>query len=310
MSHLRIKKEDSKLMSGSFISHVFRALRSSGNTLSIGGRLRLPQSMLRRIFRLAKREVTISDFDGRHYMRLRLSEHMQRRIFWMGYYSDDIVALLKRVLRSGMTVVDVGANIGEITLVTAQCVGKTGTVIAFEPVNTIADQLAEHVRINDLGQVVIIRKALGETGHDRLPIYASCGQNVSDEHQGLASLYGESVGLEPIEYVHVTTLDDTAVSLSLPRVDLIKIDVEGGELPCLQGAERILRRFRPMLIVEVQVFSARQAGWNVDELFQYLRGFGYEFFTIGRRGSLIALESESLADFQNVFCKVREGCSE
>lgn len=297
-------------MINSFFSYLLKSLRSVGNTLSLGGRLRLPQSILRRAFRMVPYEITVPDFDGAYRMRLRLSEHMQRRIFWMGFYSADIVALLKNVLTPGMVVVDVGANIGEVTLVSAQCVGNTGSVIAFEPVNVIANRLAEHVRINDLKQVVIIRDALGAAVEKRVPIYASCGQDVSDEHQGLASLYGEGEGQEPIEFVNITTLDETVNSLCLSRVDLIKIDIEGGELACLQGADNVLRRFRPMLVVEVQAFSARQAGWDVSELFQYLRGLGYEFFTIGPRGRLIELELEALVDFQNVFCQVRDELSE
>lgn len=297
-------------MCSSFVLYLLTRLRSFGNTLSLGGRLRFPQSILRRVFRLIPYEITVPDFDGAYRMRLRLSEHMQRRIFWMGYYSADIVVLLKKVLRPGMVVVDVGANIGEVTLVSAQCVGSAGSVIAFEPVNVIADRLAEHVRINDLEQVVIIRDALGKTGQKHVPIYASCGQDVSDEHQGLASLYGESENQEPIEFVNMTTLDEALASLCLSRVDLIKVDIEGGELACLQGAENILRRFRPMLVVEVQAFSARQAGWDVKELFQYLHGLGYEFFTIGPRGRLIELDWEALVDFQNVFCQVRAALSE
>lgn len=297
-------------MINSFFSYLLKSLRSVGNTLSLGGRLRLPQSILRRAFRMVPYEITVPDFDGAYRMRLRLSEHMQRRIFWMGFYSADIVALLKNVLTPGMVVVDVGANIGEVTLVSAQCVGNAGSVIAFEPVNVIANRLAEHVRINDLEQVVIIRDALGEAVKKRVPIYASCGQDVSDEHQGLASLYGEGEDQEPIEFVNITTLDETVASLCLSRVDLIKIDIEGGELACLQGAENVLRRFRPMLVVEVQAFSARQAGWDVSELFQYLHGLGYEFFTIGPRGRLTELELEILADFQNVFCQVRDALSE
>jgi FkbM family methyltransferase len=288
-----------------FISHVLAALRSLGNTMSLGGRLRLPQSILRRVFRLVQGEVVVTDFDGAFRMRLRLSEHMQRRIFWMGYYSTDIVALLKRELRQDMVVVDVGANIGEITLVAAQRVGVAGKVIAFEPVSVIAEKLAEHVRMNDLRQVIIRREALGVARSGRMPMYASCGQGASDENHGLASLYGESAGQSPIEYVDVITLDDAIASLSPARIDLIKIDVEGGELACLKGAEAVLRCFRPMLIVEVQAFSARQAGWSVDELFQYLRGFGYEFFTIGSKGRLNAMDLSRLADFQNVFCRAR-----
>lgn len=294
----------SKLMSFFSVSDVLAALRSFGNALSFGGRFRLPQTILRRVFRLVKREIVVTDFDGGLRMQLSLSEHMQRRIFWMGYYSTDIVALLKQVLKKDMVVVDVGANIGEITLVAAQRVGFDGKVIAFEPVSSIAKKLSEHVRMNDLTQVIVRKEALGLPNSGRMPIYISCGQDTSDENHGLASLYGESAAQNPIEYVDVVTLDNVVSSLSLARVDLIKIDVEGGEFWCLQGAESVLRHYRPMLIVEVQRFSAHKAGWNVDDLFQYLSGFGYEFFTIGSNGRLSALNLSALTDFQNVFCKI------
>lgn len=62
-----------------------------------------------------------------------------------------------------------------------------------------------------------------------------------------------------------------------------------------------------MLIVEIQTFSASQAGWSVDDLFNYLGKFGYDFFTIGSKGSLKPLDLNALTDFQNVFCKVRDG---
>ncbi|MGM3386090.1 FkbM family methyltransferase [Stutzerimonas stutzeri] len=294
------------MMSDFFASNILRALRNLANKASLGGRFRLPQAILRRAFRFMKHEITVADFDGTYRMQLRLSEHMQRRIFWMGYYSTDIVALLKTLLKPGMVVIDVGANIGEITLVSARRVGDTGRVIAVEPVNWIADRLSEHVGTNSLRQVTIVREALGKTRQDTVPIYASCGQVVSDEHQGLASLYGESVGSQPIDHVNIITMDDMVDSLRLARVDIIKIDIEGGEIACLQGAETVLRRFRPMLIVEVQDFSARQAGWSVKELFQYLSGFGYEFFTIGPKGHLIILNHDHLAGFQNIFCRIRE----
>lgn len=297
-------------MSDFLAPHVFRMLRNFGNTMSCGQRVRLPQTLLRRLFRFADSEVVVADFDGALFMRLSLSEHMQRRIFWMGYYSSGIVSLLKKLIKPGMVVVDVGANIGEITLVAAQCVGRSGKVIAFEPVSAIADRLTEHVQRNHLNQVLIRREALGEAGDASLPIYASCGQDVSDKHLGLASLYKESESQAPIEYVKVATLDNMASSLALTRVDLIKIDIEGGELACLRGSEFLLRRYQPMLVVEVQEFSARQAGWDVEEFFQYLRGFGYEFFIIGSRGQLSKLDPNSLADFQNVFCKVSEETGE
>lgn len=286
-----------------FPSFLYIGVRKIGNLLSCGGRLSIFQSVLRRIFRFSKREVVVRDFDGSGVMKLRLSEHMQRRIFWMGYYNADIVALLNKLLKPGMVVVDVGANIGEITLVAARRVGRAGRVIAFEPVSSISDRLAEHLRFNNLSHVDIRREALGKEKKELVPIFSSCGQSVSDENEGLASLYGASG--EPVEYVDVSTLDDIAISLSLDTVDLIKVDIEGGELACLQGAENVLRRFQPLLIIEVQSFSAQQAGWEVKEIFQYLGSLGYEFFTIGTKGNLVHLEPEASVNFQNVFCRVR-----
>lgn len=287
-----------------FFSRLFLVLRTCGKFLSCGGKFRLPQIVLRRMFRFSQSEVVVSDFDGELRMRLRLSEHMQRRIFWIGYYSTDIVSILKTRLQPDMVIIDVGANIGEITLVSAQLVGHKGTVISFEPVSSIANQLTENVQMNHLNQVMIRREGLGSEKHENVPIYASCGQSVADEHNGLASLYGQSEGRKPVEYISVTTLDTVVESLTLARLDLIKIDIEGGEFACLLGAENILRIFHPMLIVEVQEFSAQKAGWSTDQLFQYLEKFGYEFFTIAKKGHLIKLDRNKPIEFQNVFCKV------
>jgi FkbM family methyltransferase len=288
------------------ISKFFIAARSVGNILSFGGKLCLPKTILRRLFRFAKSEIWVSDFDKGLKVRLRLSDHMQRRIFWMGYYSSDIVAVLKKVLKPGMVVLDVGANIGEITLVSAQLVCSDGAVVSFEPVSVIADRLAEHVQVNSLDQVIIRREGLGKERRENMPIYASCGQNVIDAHNGLASLYGQAEGAAPIGYINVSTLDESVFSLQLSRLDLIKIDIEGGEYDCLLGAKDVLKKYRPMLIVEVQEFTANKAGWNTEELFQYLEGFGYDFFTIGKKGALSKVDRHKPIGFQNVFCKVRE----
>lgn len=304
MLYIRIEKERVNVMSKSIFSRVFLLLRTIGNYMTFKGRFRFPKAILRRLFRFAQSEVWISDFDGGLRMRLRLSDHMQRRIFWMGYYSTDIVAILKEILEPEMVVIDVGANIGEITLVSAQMVGDKGKVVSFEPVRSIAEQLAEHVQINNLKQVVIKSEGLGKEKHENMPIYASCGQDVADAHNGLASLYSRGEGEEPLGYISVTTLDDSVGMLGLHRLDLIKIDIEGGEYNCLLGAENVLKQYHPMLIVEVQEFTAQQAGWKTEELFQYLEKFGYGFFTIGNMGRLMELDRSKPINFQNVFCKV------
>lgn len=282
---------------------LVNVLRDIGNALSFGRRLPLAQSLLRRTFRHAVGRYSIDDFDGDLRIDLRLSEHMQRRIFWMGYYSKEVVALLDKLLQPGMVVLDVGANIGEISLVCAKRVGPAGSVISFEPLDEIADELQKNIDRNRLRQVTVVRAGLSDTAAAQVPIYASCGQGSQrDEHGGLGSLYGENAEEAPVQFIEVTTLDAYLAQSPVPKVDVIKVDIEGAELPFLRGAERTLRTQRPRLIVEVQDKSAAAAGYAASDILDYLSGLGYTFQRIGRNGRLAPLTVAELADYQNVLC--------
>lgn len=281
---------------------IFLPLRKLGFLLSSATNTKLPKAILRRLFRHAHATVTVTDFDGDLIMDLQLSEHMQRRIFWMGYYSENIACLLNTLLKPGMTVLDVGANIGEISLLSAKRVGAQGKVFAFEPIDAVAQQLAHHVQMNHFKQVRIEPFALGDAVEDNKPIYASCGQESDDEHNGLGSLYG-SEGATPLQNIQMTTLDVWLQARpDVQHIDLIKIDIEGAELPCLRGAKECLRRLKPKIIVEIQDFSAARAGYRPADILDFLSDLGYAFHQIGLNGSLTPLMSTNLRDFQNVLC--------
>lgn len=281
----------------SFLSMFFIKARAISRPLF------LTRVLARRLFRYAKHELLISDYDQDIIMNIRLSEHMQRRIFWMGYCSGNIVLLLKEKLKLGMTFVDVGANVGEITLIAAKLVGKTGRVISFEPVTSTFEKLRENINLNRFEHVSLMKYGLGEESQDNIPIYSSSGNLSSDENCGLASLYNKSRSERPIDNISIRTMDDIVGSLGLASVDLIKVDIEGGEMSFLVGAEKLLRERCPMLIVEVQEYTSQQAGWNILQLFNYLEGFGYEFFDITKKGKLVRRDKYKKSKYANVFCQ-------
>ena len=281
---------------------LFLYLRQIGFFLSEKIHSNLPKSILRRLFRHAKITARVSDFDGNLTMSLLLSEHMQRRIFWMGYYSQDIAHLLNHLLKPGMVVLDVGANIGEITMLAAQRVRPEGRVFSFEPMDEISKQLEWHIKTNQLHQVSIQKIALGETIADNIPIYLSCGQVIEDENGGLGSLYGGNQGQNPVQHITVTTLDDWQSKQHLERIDLIKIDIEGAELACLKGAKKSIQQYRPKIIIEIQDFSSARAGYKSSDILEFLSALNYEFHHIGKGGALTPLTTSSLQDFQNVLC--------
>jgi len=284
-------------------SRALLLLRSLGNTFSFGGRIPIPQLALQACFRRARGKIQVTDFDGGIHVDLSLSDHMQRRIFWTGYYNRRMIVLFDRMLRPGMTVIDVGANIGEISMTAAKRVGRSGHVIAFEPIDAIADQLQANVTRNGLDQVTVARTGLSDTPADSVPVYASCGQGIpDDEHHGLGSLFGGGKGAPELQRIPITTLDIWLAAHPVDRVDLIKIDIEGAELPCLRGAEHTLRRFRPILIVEIQDLTSSVAGYRASDILSFLSELGYTFETIRHGGRLTALNADNLEEFQNVLC--------
>jgi FkbM family methyltransferase len=156
-----------------------------------------------------------------------------------GEISRGEVIFLRQLIVPGMTVVDVGANIGSLTVPFARLVGPGGKVIAFEPQRIIYQMLCGNLALNALDNVFAYNSAAGRAaGSITVPPvnYAQAG-----------NFGGISMGNSgPGETVPLTTID----SLGLQRCGLIKIDVEGMELDVLVGAMTTLRQFRPRLYVE------------------------------------------------------------
>src|SRR5262249_54417426 len=150
----------------------------------------------------------------------------------------DEVMFLQQLTRPGMTVLEVGANIGVFTVPLARFV-HPGRVIAFEPQRIMYQILCGNLALNAIDNVVAHNSAAGRsTGSITVPSvdYTKLG------NFGAVSLTGSRQG----DIVPLVTID----SLVLPSCHLIKIDVQGMELDVLEGATSTLQQFRPLLYVE------------------------------------------------------------
>ena len=262
------------------------SLRSLGRAIEERTGSRIVRSGLRRLFKYASSTLTVNDFDGNLTVRLYLNEHMQRRIFWMGYYNLQLIQFMKKRLSSGMVFMDVGANIGELTLVASKLVGSEGSVIAFEPVDFIAEQLEFNLQENSIRNAHVFRKALSDEVA-KATIHLPDPKTVRGEfNQGLASILGTPSGASIAQTVEVVTLDDLAGELSLTRLDLIKVDIEGAESRFLKGAEGTLQRFSPDLILE---FNPTEDPTEDRDVMKTLGSLGYRPHRIDAVGSVSAL---------------------
>jgi FkbM family methyltransferase len=247
-------------------------------------------------------DVIVDDFDRTLRMKVNLSEHMGSQIFWFGYYNRDLLMLMSRLLRPGMTFIDGGANIGEVTLFAAKRVGPTGRVISFEPLPRLAELCRANVKMNNFKFVSVEDLGLSDRP-DRLPLYVAAAPDSDGSYNdGQGSLYRSDIRGVPTQTITVTTIDEYLTGSSIDRVDGIKLDIEGAELPALRGASRILDQCRPWLLIEIGRGTCEAAGYQSDDVFDFLSGYGYQFYTVARKGKLLPLQRHNLSWWQNIFC--------
>lgn len=257
--------------------------------------------IVRKFFGGQRRVIAVDDFDGSLIMFLDLGEHMQSQIFWHGSYSRNIIILLRRLLTPGMVVIDGGANIGEISLVAAKLISRQGRVIAFEPVPAFADQLQRHADANDLTNLTVCRFGLSDRRGEASIYVADSEFRDGTRHEGLATLFPTPDRPRADARINLLSLDEFA-NENLDRVDLVKLDIEGGELAALQGASNLLRTQGPALIVEIGEVTCTAAGYEMADIARLISSYGYTIYRIGWRGRLTRIEEGDLLRFQNVYC--------
>ncbi|MCB1078867.1 MAG: FkbM family methyltransferase [Verrucomicrobiae bacterium] len=180
-----------------------------------------------------------------------------------GEFSEAECTLFRQLCRPGDLVVEVGSNIGTHTLALSQFVGPKGRVIAFEPQRIVFQTLCATLALNSVTNVEAHQMAVGEArGELPLPEFRY-------------DLEGNFGGIAVDQFqegkpVPVVTLDEFLPSL--PRLRLLKIDVEGMEERVIRGARRIIETHRPFLYVENDRVE------KSPELIDAIRSLGYRLF--------------------------------
>ncbi|HEX4348460.1 MAG TPA: FkbM family methyltransferase [Vicinamibacterales bacterium] len=219
------------------------------------------------------------------------NDHLSSQVF-AGSFETNECAAFASVLRPGMTVLDIGANVGFYSLLASRLIGPGGRVIAFEPSAREGRRLALHLRINGARNVTTEPFALGER-NEEATFYV-----VEERDSGCNSFRPGDLGLPttPVT-VSVKRLDDC-----LPRgtrIDVVKIDVEGAELSALRGGEQMFRRDRPPVMCEIEEIRIAPWGYRGRDIVDLLAGWGYEWSAITEHGlrPLSGSESEFSGNF-------------
>lgn len=217
-----------------------------------------------------------------HTMYLDETDSLRLSIFQT--YEPYETALVQKLVKKGMTVVDIGANIGYYTLLFAKKVGPKGKVIAYEPDADNFSLLKKNVEENTYTNVVLHKKALS-TKKGVAKLY------LSDENKGDHQMYAGD-DKRPSISIDTVKLDDHIKG----KVDFIKMDIQGAEMKALLGMKKALHKNKKLtLITEFWPAAIQQSGESPSKMLELLEKEGFSFKMIDEEStSLIPITKKEL----------------
>jgi FkbM family methyltransferase len=267
-----------------------------GWVLGAGERQGLAKRVRRLLWRWLRREFEVEWIAG---LRLELlpGNETSRAIFVTGRYEPNEFSVLQKVLRPGMTFVDVGANMGLYSLFAAKKVTAQGRVLAIEPSSREYEILSRNIKRNHLANI----RALNIAASDRQGAAELLVAPLKNAGHNTLGEFGYGTALERKERVPTERLDDIVRQEGLERVDVIKMDVEGAEMLALRGAADTLRRFQPLLLLEVSDRTLQHQGSSSRKLLNFLAAEGYQLYQFSSQTGLpCRLERRPQFDAENI----------
>jgi FkbM family methyltransferase len=221
--------------------------------------------------------VAAGGLEGAH---LLLDMHIEKD-YWLGTYEAELQETVRREVQPGMVVYDVGANIGYVSLLFARAVAPAGRVFAFEALPANVERIRKNLALNPNAPLSVVSKAVVEACH---PVeFLTHASTSMGKAAGSAGREDQAYG--PTLRVEGVSLDEFAYTQSNPLPQVVKVDIEGGEVLALPGMRRILREAGPLVLLELHGHAAAEAAW--DEL----TAAGYELFKMIDGEHIPALEA-------------------
>lgn len=231
------------------------------------------------------RDISSSTVVHGHAMRLASNGGFPPVAMAMGNYEEGTTRLFESSLAPGMVAIDVGAHVGYYSLLAARQVGSEGKVYAFEPEPSNFGLLRANVERNGYRNIVLVNSAAANK-EGTTTLYLSALDN------GRHSTYRHGLpGAGSID-VQAMTIDDFLATEGWPKVDLVKIDVEGAELDVLEGMRELLQKAGPIkMIVEFNPRLLRNAGVDPIQFLNTPASWGFTVYFIEEKKELTPLDT-------------------
>ena len=184
-----------------------------------------------------------------------------------------------KFVKKGNCAIDIGANVGDVTLLLSNIVGKEGKVFSYEAVKPTYEKLLLNINANKFyNNITAFNLAVGDVEKEiSVTVPGNGFGQVSMQVHKKGSW--NSASRFTVFKTHCILLDHHMADFK--KVDFIKIDIEGAELLALKGAVEIINKFKPVLYVEVYKGWTKEFNYHPLDVYQYIKSFGYsEYFIV------------------------------
>ena len=208
---------------------------------------------------------------------------------------------LRQLDLTGKTVYEIGAFQGILTLFYSS---RAKEVIAYEPNPPSYHRVLQNLRLNERHNVRVRHLAVGELEGS---LTLLCDPLMPGGTSGDPTVAGQIRGSSTATSVTVpvVTIDSDMASAQLPKPDLVKIDIEGMELPALRGMTRTLRQFHPELYMEMHGADVDQKNANVRNIVEFVTQLGYGYILHVESGERITPANATRAREGHLYVRMR-----
>jgi FkbM family methyltransferase len=200
-------------------------------------------------------------------IELDLSDLVDWFLYWE--FKDPGHVKLLNLIKKGQTIIDIGANKGHLSIKMSQKAGIEGKILAFEPNPITFQKLYKNLTSSTYKNIRAYNLGLGDSEGSFQLITPDEKNTGRDYLEASSSLTSEAIG------VTVKTLDDVLSAEPPERVDLIKIDVEGFEEKVLKGAIETLKKYKPLLFIEIDDNNLKRQSSTAKSVIGFLEQLGY-----------------------------------
>ena len=225
-----------------------------------------------------------------------------KNLFFEGVHSYSVTSCCHNEIKSGMTIFDVGANIGYISFIAAKICDNNGHVIAFEPGVESLELMKKSLELNPYKNIEIINKAVAEKTK-KGKLFLSPDANVDNK------INDDGVEKRQYEDIEITSIDDF-ISMKNVVPDFVKIDVQGAEFLVFNGMEKLLQKKNPLKIVaEFSPRKHKEELTKLVNLLNKLKKLGFYAYYLKEPRKPIDVKSQSdyeklvkkpITDFDNL----------